>query len=1280
MIVTFSVVALVVAMCGTWYWQYVASQTLYLKERNFRALATTSQALAALIANYGTVFKSIIEGAPDVHTADYALPTDEKLLCAEQPFPQNFLDRSMMEALCALPNLKHVAVHTGLEFGTTGLTVRFVGDSAATYIKLKYVLHERDKGTTTAINADVDVATVMQQLMSEEIFTNLLLANSEGKVVYQRQSTGHASSLEMASVAFLFEESDGSDREDKAARNNLLSKSISALAAKLPLFKDPSIGGIRYKVFGQSGRLPDRDKGDGPESVFILAGMIPAWQFDADVRAFPINKLLLSIGIILAVFFVLPYVKLRSMQPTERVTPGAIMVLVLFSLMGTALLTVGIAACYTYARLEAHLDGQLRKVAEHIKQNFEKDLESAIKQLIKFDDSCNNLDSCNGRLQGPGEYGQQLIQFRIRPKKDGKANSLVVLDSATCSDTCTPALVSNDVNTMLWIGPTGSVKALWSREAAPWKRVVLHDREYVRRIWEREPFRNPFGDKNGDFWIEPIYSWTTGENYTVLSKASTVTFSGQDPKQLAASPNVAALELKMPALVGAIIPPGMGFAVIGQDGRVLFHSDSRRNLRENFFEETDNNIRLRQAVLARIDDQFDGRYWGKDRHFGVSPMPFINRPDVYWSLVTYWDKDLLRVSNMQALFFSGALFFIYSTLFLGIGVLGCWIYPSLKRGRGEWLWPQPQHCRHYQIMSIMNLVSLCFFGWVLSRPHAKLSMFLWALIVPVAFVGVYLIWRIGKGGQRSGDGWLDFIDHRQWYCLLIMTVLLAYGMAPAFGLFNMAMNAEMRSLIKFSQFDLAEDRKLQEQAIRTFYRNAAVGEASRENVVSVRLLKNKPYMYRDFPFEVELLEGGPSATNGNTVTESAIPRLLSSTRAWLSENFRVPIQQWDEDMRSSLQSRFRVPLTNHMGLDVSGFIRPNEQWRDTELGLTYSVRDLGPHRSSYKMHTQNKWFLPAWLFWVLAFGGPCLLIAPTLFQRVAPSCRAYHIVLISVFGVCLSGLSGLIYPQSTFTAVLFMVGFGAIVGSFYLWHHLMPRFAVSRMFLLDSPHKSLEGEIGTRKAQRWFEQICVKFPTVAKWPLELQRVFVAETGISEDLRSIGETMLARTPLGEAIGKENDHGVAKEQIIQAVLAEGESYYRRELKNCSKLELRSLFNLARDRFLHGRNPSIRRLLQRQLISVSPGLCLMNESFRRFVVATGLREHLDQDKSEGLVDFWAQLWRPIVLGVVVIAAFLVLTQEEYQAITLAFLGALPALLGAFSQLLNTAKKDKLIGTTST
>jgi VanZ family protein len=85
-------------------------------------------------------------------------------------------------------------------------------------------------------------------------------------------------------------------------------------------------------------------------------------------------------------------------------------------------------------------------------------------------------------------------------------------------------------------------------------------------------------------------------------------------------------------------------------------------------------------------------------------------------------------------------------------------------------------------------------------------------------------------------------------------------------------------------------------------------------------------------------------------------------------------------------------------------------------------------------------------------------------------------------------------------------------------------------------------------------------------------------------------------------------------------------------------------------------------------------MNESFRRFVVATGAKQRRAEWNIEGSRSAWTQVWRPMAMGVVLIAVFLMFTQEQYRAITIAFLGALPGLLGAFSQVLSTGKKEKL------
>jgi hypothetical protein len=84
-------------------------------------------------------------------------------------------------------------------------------------------------------------------------------------------------------------------------------------------------------------------------------------------------------------------------------------------------------------------------------------------------------------------------------------------------------------------------------------------------------------------------------------------------------------------------------------------------------------------------------------------------------------------------------------------------------------------------------------------------------------------------------------------------------------------------------------------------------------------------------------------------------------------------------------------------------------------------------------------------------------------------------------------------------------------------------------------------------------------------------------------------------------------------------------------------------------------------------------MNESFRRFIISAGVKERLHEDIAQEKASTWFQVWRPIGVGLVLVMVFLVLTQEQYRAITLAFLGVLPALLGALSQALTSSKKEK-------
>lgn len=1244
-VVTFSAVLLFLSACGLMYWQFVSSQTLYLEERNFRALATSSHALAQMIANYEKVFTSIVEGQP-VESDKNPLPNKDRLNCLRNPptklSPKLKTQHYFEGALCAIPDLRNVTLekHSGNKV-IKGMIVKFERDGTAPRIKLEYT-HK----LSWKIEAELDITHVFQKLMTEEIFSDLLLTDQRGHVFSHKRSQRDASGLEFTDIASIFEEPQQPDQKEKTQKGFHARARTDLLIAKLPLVKDMKLGDMRYKVFAQPGILAGQEFSAETESdkkerngEYILAGIIPAGKFEIEAQAISTNHLLLLIGIILAIFFSLPHIKLRSTQSTDRLSSSQVAILIFFSLMGTGLITLVIFDLLAYQKLQDEFDNQLEYTAQRIQSNFHEDLEEARKQLSDLDQS-----SLNGPLKKDERIQDNFRKFTMQNR------------------------FSPDVNEMLWITPDGRIKALLSREEAPWKTVRLDERTYVQRIWNKTAFKS----ETSPFWIEPIYSWTSGENYTIVSKESvykeSTVQSSSGAAELSQRPVVAALEVKLPSVMDPVIPPGFGFAIVDQSGLVMFHSDSRRNLRENLFKETDQNVRLRAAVFARTSDRFDGKYWGRDRSFFVSAIPDVQRHDAHWSLVSYWDTDMLRITNLQALFFGGSLFAIYSIIVLGIGVVGFLIYPTLKKRRSDWMWPQPQRQRHYELVCLLNLSSLVLIGVWSLKPEPSLGMFLWTLCLPLlalAATKILLQSPVTPGSSLKG---LSPLDHRQSYVLMVGTILMANAMAPAFGFLKLALDSEIMTLAKFSQYDLLLDIEERKQRINHFYRNVA---SRSPEFIKARLGEegdrgDRRDIYANFPFKVSNLDLTPSSESH---TEQNSSLYNSDPLRRLFDSYSSPIRK--------LHSIFRVHFNTHGELDTEGFIEAGAQWR-------FLVKD-GP-QTKITLQTGSKASVtsilpetvPNWLYWGLVCSGPVLFGYYSLFKMHVKLTSKRKMAKLIALVACLAILIWLAYPES----ILFVLTIAVGLGLYYLSVYSVPGFVARRVFFLDFAYPLFSSNQHQSNVRTMYARAVVRqLPSLGQkgrrdLRRDLRRFFFLETCQAEPLRKIGEKLLNDKSKIETIRKADDYEVAKEQIIREVSEAAEQFYKDLWTPCSASERIAMFHLAKDGFLHARNPDIRPLLKKELISLSPDLRLMNESFRRFVIGVGERQNLNNLEIEESASTWTQVWRPMGVGVALIAVFLIFTQEQYRQVTVAFLGALPVLLGTFSQLLNTTKKDKLGG----
>jgi hypothetical protein len=137
------------------------------------------------------------------------------------------------------------------------------------------------------------------------------------------------------------------------------------------------------------------------------------------------------------------------------------------------------------------------------------------------------------------------------------------------------------------------------------------------------------GDKQ-PFFVQSVRSYVTAELETVLSIPSRLEHLNNTG--LASLPHVAAITAPLVSVNRPFLPTGYDFAVIASDGQVLYHSDPRRTLKEDFFAEVEDPEEVHSAILANTESHFTTMYSGQRTEvfirplFGTDEMPDVEPP------------------------------------------------------------------------------------------------------------------------------------------------------------------------------------------------------------------------------------------------------------------------------------------------------------------------------------------------------------------------------------------------------------------------------------------------------------------------------------------------------------------------------------------------------------------------------------------------------------------------------------------------------------------------------
>lgn len=861
-VLAFSLVLIIVPFI-VFYYFWVSNQTRYFNGRNLRILSTLGTHLQESVQSQGNVFKNAAEkyvqdvaegrftgngvtGPADTNKCVPGMISDLAKQDCSAHFQEKALDPLKGETDLQATSLK--VVDKPPDTSSPSLpSIEIKDESSKRWLYLEYsVAYTPASKSPGALGASAGTQkpapspapTQYVNFRGKIDLDQLISPFVNKREMQENQGALYQDGFDAVLIAglddqmtILFRES--SEKLRLLSLSNLTTSAGARIDLKLlgqsTNISDVRLGPADYKLFVQPIQLPLVKTGTNSESLRWLAcGLVENAHFQQQRLAVSYNVLIAFGFITVLVAVSWWFLKLLFIGPKDRFSARDAYLLGFSAFMIAALLTLAALFTYSYNATLSASESNLEKFSGSIKQNFYGELDAALRQLDEV--NLYELDwQTYDAAKKVNANNLDELAFRSSILRDG---------------TITPESPYPYFNTAFWVNENGWQQIKWTVRAGVTNRVNVSNRAYYSKLRQGRSYSY----KGHQFWIEPVTSTTTGAPTVVISTL-----------MVPSEPNswVSAMDTRMMSLMQPVLPEGFGFAVIDENGKVLFHSAPKLHLGENFFEECDNNQVLRAAVLGRWKKGLTASYFGKGNSLHVEPLG-----ELPWTIIVFNEKDSLRTTFSEILSLCLVLFLSY-VIALSALLLAIYLINRFTKDRSTWIWPDKEKRMLYlhslAVNSALFLLS-CFAVYVLPG--------LWRLFLPTAIglVAVALsVWRFKRERNYRRQLLLRWFDYRTAYVVNVTLLFCLASVLPAYACFKIAYVEEMRLFIKQGQLDLAEDMVAREERIRgqfrTTYRDTPPDTA--KTLVENRI-KEKRDVYDSFFFDTRQYQHPAPATYVNT--------------------------------------------------------------------------------------------------------------------------------------------------------------------------------------------------------------------------------------------------------------------------------------------------------------------------------------------------------------------------------------------------------------------------------
>lgn len=338
------------------------------------------------------------------------------------------------------------------------------------------------------------------------------------------------------------------------------------------------ISDIRYQSFPHTQKAIKASNGQ-----WLMVGLVKSATINSQAKSINIWLVVVLSLLVLVVVISMPILKVMFINELEPFNSKDVVLSGMSIIIGVSIFFLAILAVWEYSDFHNNeLENQLRTLSKDLDESFTMELKEMSTQM-------DILET------------EELYKVAKDMSASGKSKRYI---SVSVAD---PYPFFNE---FLWANKEG--KQLGQLTRLQGKPLFnLNERPYFKDIKSGNTWWLNLANRKEEFAFSSVVSWITGKREAVVIK--------QARRNLDEVAYVA-MSSRLNSVLGATMPKPFEFAVMDKSGKVLFHSNSEKNLNENFLQEVGNDRSVEAALFGSNEVFFQNSYWSKRVKGIVTPM------------------------------------------------------------------------------------------------------------------------------------------------------------------------------------------------------------------------------------------------------------------------------------------------------------------------------------------------------------------------------------------------------------------------------------------------------------------------------------------------------------------------------------------------------------------------------------------------------------------------------------------------------------------------------------